>query len=108
MVGKKIGNLVDILNKGAFDRYILQGLFEKVSLGGAVNNLQDSFKVDVGDANFIKLETLSDNRFSIQLIERQKNKLKSPNGKPMDLLNTKYTFVIHYKEPDFPVYNSEY
>ena len=113
-IGKKIGNLADILNsKSELNMYILRGLFESdLQLGGEITDgIQDDFLVNISSGiNYIMLKTLDDGRFSIQLNVLTKDNLTHPDGggKKMSSLIGKDKFIIDYFQDGFPVYNSEY
>lgn len=113
MIGKKIGNFTQVFNQNSeLNNYILRGLFEKdLALGGEISgDLSSDFLVKVTKGvNYIMIKSLDNWRLSIQLSILTKNNITHPDGKKkMSSLIGKDTFVIDYKKPGLPVYNSEY
>ncbi|MFW6002106.1 MAG: hypothetical protein ACOCQD_02095 [archaeon] len=104
MIGKKIGNLEDIVKKDSeLNRYILMGVFDNISLGGEYTNPKNDFYITPKEeVDTIMIQTIEDNRLSISLAKRNKN-----TGK-VGAMRTILEFVIYYKEKNFPIYNSQY
>ncbi len=91
-----------------FNKYILMGAFDEISLGGEVENIQDEFLINI-DSNINMITFLKkDNKLIISLKYNDKIDRDSGTGKKLNIIKTKHTFVIHYDKPGFPVYNSEY
>lgn len=108
MKRQKIGNLKDIIAKNSeLVNIILRGVFEdNISLGGKVDNLQKYFLIDISDkVSVVMIKSLSEKRLEISLSTLKENATKSPSGQPM---NTIHTFVLHYLEEGFPIYNSRF
>jgi len=104
-MAKKIGDLEDVIKHPLY-KYILMGVFEEVMLGGenTYEEFQKDFKVKISkDINMIMLRSIGDDKFKIELA--RKSSIKNNDVKAMIV---KHTFIIHYKEPNLPVYNSEY
>lgn len=108
MIGKKIGTIDTIFAKNSeINKYILMGLFDEINLGGDTENIQDDFLVKIDSSiNMITLKS-EKNKLVIQLLYNDNVKRDAGNGKQIQIMKTKHTFVIYYKD-DFPVYNSEY
>ena len=93
MIGKKIGNLEDIVKEDSeLRRYILMGAFDNISLGGEYTNPKDDFyMIPKEEVDTIMIRTIEGNRISISLAKRGKN-----TGK-IDAMRNVLEFVIHYK-----------
>ena len=110
-IGKKIGLLKDIIKSDSeINKFILMAAFgDKISLMGQGEDLQDDFYIHISKkTNALKMETLKDSRFKIDLLDYKKDGLKGPQGKPMGFMNTILTLVIDFEKDGFPIYNSEY
>lgn len=104
MIGKKLGNLEDVIKKDSdLNRYILAGALDDISLGGIYTDPEDDFiMVPNKEVDTIMIRKLDGNVLSISLAKRH----KGSGG--MDAMNTVAEYVIHYGKPGFPVYNSRY
>lgn len=104
MIGKKLGNLEDVIKKDSdLKRYILAGALSEISLGGEYKNPKDDFiMVPEREVDTIMIRSIEDNRLSISLAKRHKG---SDN---MDIMSTIAEYVVHFGKPGFPVYNSRH
>ncbi len=94
----QIGFLKDIINSSStLNRYILQGVFEDISLGGDAYDIEDDFLIDVPGADYILIRK-EDNMLNIDLSKKH-------NGKDKTIfLTNKFRLKIDYSRPGFPVF----
>jgi len=102
-VAKVICYLKDLLDSQTeIKRYVIVGLFEKITLGREISNPEEDFAIKISKpVNYIILKS-NDNKMVIQLGN------KNTTDDKTSFVTTHYTFVIDYSQKNFPVYNSEY